>query len=61
MLTMCGPVEPVIEKVHSNKTKVPCPRIIPWQSYQMKIVVKKHIKSKFCTQHNYPAIIKNIN
>jgi len=55
---MCSSVEPVIEKIYSNETKVPCPRGVPWQFYQLEIVINEHIKNKFNTQHNYPVKIK---
>ena len=41
---MSGPMEPVIEEIHSKKTNVPGPWGIPWQSHQMKIVKQKHTK-----------------
>ena len=61
-LTMSSPMEPVIYKIHSNKTNVPGPWGIPWQSHQMKIIINKNVQSKLSTQHNYPEkknIIKN--
>ena len=51
---MSGPMEPVIEKIHSKKTKVPGPWGIPRQSHQMKIIINKNVQSKLSTQHNYP-------
>ena len=59
-LTMSSPVEPVIKKIHSNKTKVPGPRRVPQQSYQVEFFINKHIKSKLYTQHNYPAKLYKI-
>ena len=53
-LTMSSPMEPVIYKIHSNKTNVPGPWGIPWQSHQMKIIINKNVQSKLSTQHNYP-------
>ena len=54
-LTMSSPMEPVIYKIHSNKTNVPGPWGIPWQSHQMKIIINKNVQSKLNTQHNYPG------
>ena len=51
---MSGPMEPVIYKIHSNKTNVPGPWGIPGQSHQMKIIINKNVQSKLNTQHNYP-------
>ena len=42
-LTMSSPMEPVINKIHSNKTNVPGPWGIPWQSHKMKIIINKNI------------------
>ena len=53
-LTMGSPMEPVIYKIHSNKTNVPGPWGIPRQSHQMKIIINKNVQSKLSTQHNYP-------
>ena len=53
-LTMSSPMEPVIYKIHSNKTNVPGPWGIPRQSHQMKIIINKNVQSKLSTQHNYP-------
>ena len=55
---MCSPMEPVIEKIYSNKTKVPSPRRVPWQFHQVEIVINEHIKNKFSAQYNYPVKIK---
>ena len=63
-LTMSSPMEPVIYKIHSNKTNVPGPWGIPWQSHQMKIIINKNVQSKLSTQHNYPekkSLILNKN
>ena len=58
---MCSSMEPVIEKIYSDETKVPGPRRVPWQFHQVKVVINEHIKNKFSTQHNYPVkIIKYV-
>ena len=58
---MCSSMEPVIEKIYSNETKVPGPRRVPWQFHQVEVVINEHIKNKFSTQHNYPVkIIKYV-
>ena len=51
-------MKPVVDKVHSNKTKVPCPRRVPRKFHQMEIVINKHIESQFSTQYNYPVEMK---
>jgi len=48
-------MEPIIEKIYSDETKVPCPRRVPWQFHQLEIVINEHIKNKFNTQHYYPV------
>lgn len=59
-LTMCSSMEPIIEKIYSNETKVPCSRRVPWQFHQVEIVINEHINNKFSTQHNYPIKIKKV-
>jgi len=48
-------MEPIIEKIYSDETKVPCPRRVPWQFHQLEIVINECIENKFNTQHYYPV------
>ena len=57
---MCSSMEPVIKKIYSDETKVPCPRRVPRQFHQVEIVINEHIKNKFSTQYNYPVKIKKV-
>jgi len=55
---MSSSMEPIIKKVHSNKAKIPCSRMIPRQIYQTKLVVNKHIESHNSNQNNNSAKFK---
>lgn len=51
---MCGSVEPIVEKINTQETQIPCPRGIPRKSCESVIIVHIRVSRHFDTEYNKP-------